>query len=90
MSRLHSLGQIADNKNRKRKEFMMKRKEKRRIRVENKVNEVINAYREGSSETDPQGQYTGNTADTPTFGGKVYINASSLNLEKPVQDADDL
>ena len=68
----------------------MKRKQKRKARVENKVNEVISAYHNGSDMTDPMGQYTGTTADTPTAGGKIYINAQSLINEKPVQDADDL
>ena len=66
----------------------MKRKEKRIQRVENKVNEVISAYHEGSDITDPQGQYTGTTADTPVANGKIYIPKNSL--EVPVQDADDL
>lgn len=82
--------QNADNNNESTKEEAMKRKEKRRLRVENKVNEVISAYRDTGRETDPQGHYTGNTADTPTAGGKVYMNVNSLSLEKPVQDADDL
>lgn len=76
----------------------MKRKEKRRIRVENKVNEVVNAYKEGSAQNDPMGQYTGNTAETlekieqAENGGKIYINAQNISslIEKPVQDADDL
>ncbi|MBR5515213.1 MAG: hypothetical protein IKU52_03310 [Clostridia bacterium] len=68
----------------------MKRKEKRKLRVQNKVNEVISAFHEGSDMTDPQGQYTGTTADMSTPGGKIYMNASNIKLEQPVQDADDL
>ncbi|MBE6687193.1 MAG: hypothetical protein E7591_08195 [Ruminococcaceae bacterium] len=68
----------------------MKRKEKRRIRVEERVNEVINAYHQGSSMTDPFGQYTGNNIDKPTDGAKIYRSAESLKDDIPVQDADDL
>lgn len=76
----------------------MRRKEKRKIRVENKVNEVINAYRNNEINTDPFGQYTGITETTKEIienaspGGKVYMNAQSIrcDMETPVQDADDL
>lgn len=75
----------------------MKRKEKRRIRVESKVNEVIDAYRNNGSETDPLGQYTGlpktvpETIEPPYRNGKIYMNAQSVaQMEVPTQDADDL
>ena len=76
----------------------MKRKEKRKLRVESKVNEVISAYRNNESTTDPFGQYTGITESTKEIidqaspGGKMYMNAQSLrnDMEVPVQDADDL
>lgn len=77
----------------------MKRQEKRRIRVENKVNEVIDAYRgnDSNGDTDPLGQYTGlpktvpETIEPPYRNGKIYMNAQSVaQMEIPTQDADDL
>ena len=67
----------------------MKRKEKRRQRIKQRTEEVIEAYRSAGSMTDPNGMYTGNTseADNACLGGKIYIPAESCI---PTQDADDL
>ena len=72
---------------------MLSKKEKRRRRVEQRVGEVIDAYRSTGEQCDPQGQYTGLTSEVHTAidaahrGGKVYM---SIGDAMPVQDADDL
>ena len=69
----------------------MNRKEKRKERVRQKAEEVVSAYREVGTETDPMGMYTGVTEETNRIengiaGGKIYMPISSV----PTQDADDL
>ena len=68
---------------------MKKRSEKRRQRVKDKAEAVIEAYRTAGTETDPNGMYTGNTNEVQSAcaGGKIYIPADSMI---PTQDADDL
>ncbi len=70
----------------------MKRKDKRNQRVRQKVDEVISAYRDVGTDTDPMGMYTGITEETRQIaqngisGGKIYMPLGSV----PTQDADDL
>ncbi len=67
----------------------MKRKEKRKLRIEEKVTEVIDAYRSAGAHTDPNGMYTGNTEEIQHScpQGKIYMNVQNT---VPTQDADDL
>lgn len=67
----------------------MKRKDKRNMRIEKKVDEVISAYRSTGTETDPNGMYTGVTDEIQRAcaEGKIYMNPTN---SVPTQDQDDL
>lgn len=77
---------------------MMRKKEKKKLRIKERTNEVIQAYLSTGTQTDPMGQYTGVTGEVrdamsqATPEGKIYINpaAAASNPDMPVQDADDL
>lgn len=68
----------------------MKRKELKKLRVQQKAAEAVHAYRNTDMTADPLGQYTGLPEEVQQAvpQGKIYINPQSL--ERPTQDADDL
>ncbi|MBQ4562808.1 MAG: hypothetical protein IJA55_10820 [Clostridia bacterium] len=68
---------------------MKKRAEKRRQRIKEKTEAVIEAYRTTGTNTDPNGMYTGltNEVQAACDGGKIYMSPDSC---MPTQDADDL